>query len=223
MNSRTMTKRKPNGKQKAATPAAAAHPPAAADAVQFPHEIAGPKILQPQLLYRLLKLTNLIMRPFFTHFEGRYHISINEMRILMTLAPMGEAASHELCEATGLHPMNVSRSVAALRRHGRISERRDAANLRRKLLTLTPEGWALYKTLMPHVKNISEHLFAPMSALELEFLSKLVGQLVVRLETIDAAELIGDGIIAQADTPAPGKKKKTSKPPRKKARSQPRI
>ncbi|MBU6444391.1 MAG: MarR family winged helix-turn-helix transcriptional regulator [Alphaproteobacteria bacterium] len=217
MNSRTITRRKPNGKQDAAVPATAAHAPAAADAGQFPHEIAGPKVLQPQLLYRLLKLTNLIMRPFFTHFEGRYHISINEMRILMTLAPMGEAASHELCEATGLHPMNVSRSVAALRRHGRISERRDAANLRRKLLTLTPEGWALYRTLMPHVKSISENLFAPMSALELEFLSKLVGQLIARLETIDAAELIGKGNAPQADTPLPGKRKKASKPARKKA------
>ena len=210
MTPKTMTRQKPHGRY--ASPAVAALPPdSPGDVAQLLHEVSGTRTSQPQLLYRLLKLTNLIMRPFFTHFEGRYQISINEMRILMTLAPMGEAASHELCEATGLHPMNVSRSVAALRRHGRISERRDAANLRRKLLMLTPEGWALYRALMPHVKNISENLFASMSPLELEFLSKLVGQLTARLETIDAAELIGNGAIAQPEPPVQKKKKKAAK------------
>ena len=201
-----MARKKLNSK-----PSAKAAPPSPPGEIAHPlHDVSGARISQPQLLYRLLKLNNLIMRPFFTHFEGRYQIYMNEMRVLMTLAPMGEAASHELCEATGLHPMNVSRSVAALRRHGRISERRDAANLRRKLLTLTPEGWALYRTLMPHVKNISENLFAPMSPLELEFLSKLVGQLILRLETIDAAYLIGSEDPIPLPGPAKEKKRKTA-------------
>ena len=92
------------------------------------------------LLYRLLKLTNLISRPFFAQDAERYQISMNELRVLMTLAlaPLREAASHVLVDAAGMHPMNVSRAVAALRRHGRVQQCTDPHNRRRKLLHLTP-------------------------------------------------------------------------------------
>jgi len=110
----------------------------------------------PRLLYRLLKLSNLINRPFFTHFADRYDLTLNDVRVLMSLAFVGQAASHELCDSTGMHPMNVSRSAARLKRQGRITERADPGNRRRKLLAPTDEGWALYHKLAPHVKVLSE-------------------------------------------------------------------
>ena len=45
--------------------------------------------------------------------------------------------------------MNVSRAVAGLRKQGRVAERRDAGNRRRKLLTLTAEGQRLYRAMVP--------------------------------------------------------------------------
>ncbi len=139
----------------------------------------------PSLLYRLLKLSNLIGRPFFAHFADRYDLTMNDLRVLMTLAPMSEAASHELCQVTGMHPMNVSRSVARLRRQGRIAERSDPTNRRRKILRPTPAGLDLYLKLTPHVKVISEFLFETMSREDAEFLSKLVDRLTDRLEAVD--------------------------------------
>lgn len=139
----------------------------------------------PNLLYRLLKLSNLIGRPFFTHFAVRYDLTMNELRVLMTLGSMSEAASHELCDATGMHPMNVSRSVARLRRQGRIIERSDPSNRRRKILTPTPEGWALYRRLTPHVKVLSQFLFDSLSQQEAELLARLLGRLTERLEAVD--------------------------------------
>lgn len=139
----------------------------------------------PRLLYRLLKLSNLIGRPFFTHFAERYDLTMNDLRVLMTLGSMSEAASHELCRAIGMHPMNVSRAVARLRRQGRIAERWDPANRRRKILAPTPEGWALYHKLTPHVTVLSEFLFGSLSALEADFLGKLLEVLVQRLEAVD--------------------------------------
>ncbi|MFO1410645.1 MAG: MarR family transcriptional regulator [Steroidobacteraceae bacterium] len=135
------------------------------------------------LLYRLLKLTNLISRPFFAHDAERYQISMNELRVLMTLAPLREAASHELVDAAGMHPMNVSRAVAALRRHGRVQQRTDPDNRRRKLLQLTPEGLALYRNLVPHVQQIATRLFATMSGEELATLSRLIDTMTTRLES----------------------------------------
>jgi len=152
------------------------------DEVRDPHH-ARPA--HPSLLYRLLKLSNLIGRPFFAHFAERYDLTMNDLRVLMMLAHMTEAASHELCQVTGMHPMNVSRSVARLRRQGRVSERSDPTNRRRKILSLTPAGAALYHKLTPHVKVLSEFLFDPLSALEAEILSKLIDLLTKRLEAVD--------------------------------------
>ena len=137
------------------------------------------------LLYRLLKLSNLIGRPFFAHFADRYDLTMNDLRVLMTLAPMEEAASHELCQVTGMHPMNVSRSVARLRLQGRVAERSDPANRRRKILSLTPAGTTLYGKLTPHVKVLTEFLFEPLTEPEAELLGKLTDVLTKRLEAVD--------------------------------------
>jgi DNA-binding MarR family transcriptional regulator len=133
------------------------------------------------VLYRLLKLSNLIIQPFFADDAARYQISMNELRVLTTLAPLGEAASHEVGTVAGMHPMNVSRAVAALTRHKRIQQRPDPANRRRKLLTLTPKGWKLHDDLMPHVQQVASTVFATLQPDELEVLSRLIDKMTSQL------------------------------------------
>jgi len=150
------------------------------------HSLAGSggaALSQQTVWYRLMKLTNLINRPFFSRYAERYHLTINDARVLVTLASMPEAAAHELCDATGMHPMNVSRSVATLRRQGRITERRDPENRRRKMLRLTTKGWGVCRSFVPDMNRRSDFLLASMSPLEVEFLSRLVDQLIGRLES----------------------------------------
>jgi DNA-binding MarR family transcriptional regulator len=136
----------------------------------------------PLVLYRLLKLSNLISQPFLASDAKRYNISMNELRVLATLAPLQEAASHEIGTVAGMHPMNVSRAVATLCRRKRLQQRRDPDNRRRKLLRLTAEGRALYKSLMPHVQEIADSLFATMERDELETLSRLIDKMTAQLE-----------------------------------------
>ncbi len=152
----------------------------------------GPALSQQSVWYRLMKLTNLINRPFFSRYAERYHLTINDARVLVTLASLPEAAAHELCDATGMHPMNVSRSVATLRRQGRITERRDPANRRRKMLRLTAKGWSACRAFVPDMERMSRFLLASMSPLEVEFLGRLVDQLIGRLETIDSRSGLPD-------------------------------
>src|SRR6188768_1168948 len=102
---------------------------------------------QVEMLHQLLKLTNRLMAPFSTHLAHRYKISVNEFRLLMTIGALGQTASHELAELTGVNVMSVSRAVATLQRHGRIEVVRDPANRRRKWLTLTVEGRRLYEIM----------------------------------------------------------------------------
>ena len=145
----------------------------------------------PLVLYRLLKLSNLISQPFFASDAKRYNISMNELRVLATLAPLQEAASHEIGTVAGMHPMNVSRAVATLCRRKRLQQRRDPDNRRRKLLRLTAEGRALYNSLMPHVQEIANSLFATMERDELETLSRLIDKMTAQLEGNGAARRLG--------------------------------
>jgi MarR family transcriptional regulator, lower aerobic nicotinate degradation pathway regulator len=147
----------------------------------------GAALSQRTVWYRLMKLTNLINRPFFSRYAERYHLTINDARVLVTLASSPDAAAHELCEATGMHPMNVSRSVATLRRQGRILERRDPHNRRRKMLRLTTKGWAVCSSFVPDMNRMSDFLLASMSPLEVEFLGRLVDLLIGRLERANSA------------------------------------
>ena len=199
-----MTQRKKTGRKPEAKPSSGAlrrpesvmvdelpgRPHLARDALDMtPDPIVSPQIVW----YRLLKLTNLMGRPFFTRFAQSHELSGNDWRVLTTLAAMPEAASHELCQVTGMHPMNISRSVATLRRQGRVSERTDPANRRRKILSVTPKGWEVYNAGVPQVRKVAEILFASMSPLEVEFLGRLVDVLVSRLEEVDLESAIFPG------------------------------
>jgi len=152
-----------------------------------------PRHVVPTLvIYRLLKLSNLISRPFLAEDSVRYRISLNELRVLMTLAPLREAASHELANVAGMHPMNVSRAVAALRRHGRVREHADRNNRRRKLLQLTAEGWTLYRHLLPHVSAVADDVLRDLTPAEVTQLSRLVDMMTARLEKSEiGAAIVG--------------------------------
>jgi DNA-binding MarR family transcriptional regulator len=137
------------------------------------------------LLYRLLKLAHLIQRPFLVPGTNAYELNVNELRLVVTLAHLGEAASHELCEVAALHPMNVSRAVARLRKQGRVAERPDAGNRRRKLLTLTEEGQRLYREMVPEIDEAAAHLFAGLDPAMLDTLSTLIDRLTGNVATGD--------------------------------------
>ena len=138
------------------------------------------------MLHQLLKLTNRLMAPFSTHLAHRYKISLNEFRLLMTIGALGQTASHELAETTGVNVMSVSRAVATLQRHGRIEVVRDSKNRRRKWLTLTEEGQRLYAIMRPQSEKVADYLFSELEAAEVEQLGTILTHLIDTLEATDA-------------------------------------
>jgi DNA-binding MarR family transcriptional regulator len=123
-----------------------------------------PRHVVPTLVvYRLLKLSNLISRPFLA------------------------------ANVAGMHPMNVSRAVAALRRHDRVCQRADPNNRRRKLLQLTPQGWALYRRLLPHVSEVAKEVFRDLTKNEIAQLSRLIDMMTARLEKLPIGAAVTNG------------------------------
>lgn len=124
-----------------------------------PETMADLPVDPAQTLHRLLKLSNRLLQPFSVYLEHQHRISVNEFRILMLIGRQGSAASHELVDLAGVNAMSVSRAVTALKRHGRVNINRDPINRRRKIVTLTPEGARLYRTMLPSTDKVAGYLF----------------------------------------------------------------
>jgi DNA-binding MarR family transcriptional regulator len=141
--------------------------------------------LSPEMVgFRLLKLTNLLSRPFFGNFARQHELTLNEWRTMVVLASRPGSAAQDVALHTGLHPMNVSRALAGLRKAGRIEEARDPNNHRRTLLWLTKSGEKTYREIAPHSERQAEKLLATLTASEIAALARIVDKLVGRAEEI---------------------------------------
>lgn len=143
------------------------------------------RILTPETVgFRLFKLTNIMSRPFFGRFAKHHALSLNEWRSIVVLANKPGSAAQDISMATGLHPMNISRAVIALRKGGFVEEARDPANHRRVLLWLTPAGEEVFRSIAPHAEESARQLFDILPAEDLAWLSKTLDQLIARAEDI---------------------------------------
>jgi MarR family transcriptional regulator, lower aerobic nicotinate degradation pathway regulator len=154
--------------------------------------VTDPRFAPTVVWYRLYTLADLISRPFLEHLSRPYGISQNDWRVLATLAYLPGSASHEVSRITGISPMNVSRSVAALRRSGRVLVTPDPRNRVRRQLTLTRKGLDLYEELLPTIKSLSKKILAPMTEEEVATLTRLIEKAIARLEELNHAPLAVD-------------------------------
>ena len=144
-------------------------------------------VLTPEMVgFRLLKLTNLLSRPFFGRFAKQHALTLTEWRTMVVLANRPGSAAQDVSAATGLHAMNISRALAGLRGAGRVEEARDPGNHRRTLLWLTKAGERTFREIAPHAERQVWVLLEVLSATELAALGHIVDKLTARAEAIAA-------------------------------------
>lgn len=151
-----------------------------------------------QVMNHLLKLTNRLMAPFSIHLEKRYKISLNEFRVLMLIGQLGTTASHELANILGVNTMAVSRAVAALHRHGRITVETDPRSRRRKTLQLTEDGAQLWREMMPATIKVADYLLEALRPDEVMAFDHHLRTLTARLE---AQDLSGRSVFLERTKP----------------------
>lgn len=155
--------------------------------VPKPARDAASKSLTPEMVgFRLLKLTNLMSRPFFGQFAKQHSLSLTEWRSMVVLASRPGSAAQDISAATGLHPMNISRAVIALRKAGLVEEARDPENHRRVLLWLTPSGNKIFQQIAPYSESQAADLLDVLTPEELIVLGRTVDKLIARAEEITA-------------------------------------
>lgn len=169
----------------AASASATVRRPAAKSAVQTTMTRRPP--LTPEMVgFRLLKLTNLLTRPFFGKFAKQHALTLTEWRTMVVLANRPGSAAQDIAALTGLHPMNISRAVTGLRKAGRVRDERDPENHRRALLWLTDAGEAIFRQIAPHSEQQAAFLLEPFSEDELYQLAAMVDKLLARAEEFTA-------------------------------------
>jgi DNA-binding MarR family transcriptional regulator len=140
----------------------------------------APKV-DHDLVARLLRLVNLIAKPFFSEHASRHHLSINDWRVMMALAVRPGVAASDICGQTGMQPMNVSRSVARLERLARVKRYIDPQDRRRSLLRLTPGGRAVFRSIAPSAQAREEEVQRTLSRRETAVLRALLDKLIARI------------------------------------------
>jgi len=156
------------------------------------------------LIHRLLRLVNLLSRPFQERFGTRYDLSLTEWRVMMALAARPGATATEISDWSGLHVMNVSRSVARLVRQGRVLRAVDPADRRRALLRLSRRGQALFDLIAPSAQAREDMVRAVLSDSEAAAFRVMIDRLISHL--CDEAADGGPTSAASGAEPSPRRK-----------------
>ena len=116
-----------------------------------------------QLLVRLLKLGSFVNTPMKEGVCDPSGVSATELKVMMALAGEGALAGHDLVAIMGVPPMNVSRSLAALRERGWIEDTVDPDNRRRKPVRLSAAGLEAYEAMTPSIAAVAQALLGKLS------------------------------------------------------------
>jgi DNA-binding MarR family transcriptional regulator len=133
------------------------------------------------LLIAMLRFASMINRPMRDGVADPEGLSLNELRVMMSLGGEGEMAGHELAELIGMQPMNVSRALATLSEIGWVEQSADPQNRRRKPHRLSVAGWDAHKAMGPEVAEVAGFLFKTLTPAERASFAGVLDKLTVQV------------------------------------------
>jgi len=146
--------------------------------------------LEHFLPYRLSVLANIVSATIASAYAARHDLTTPEWRVMAVLAREPGLSAAQVAERTAMDKVAVSRAVARLLRHRRVTRRAATADRRRSRLRLTPAGMAVYIEVSPAALNYEQELLKVLSSAESRTLDAVLHRLLGR-----ARELAADRII----------------------------
>ena len=131
---------------------------------------------------RIVRLSNLLSKPFFTRYAERFDLSLNEWRVMAMLSERPGIAATEVSALTGMHPMNVSRSVRRLARMGRITRSTNSADRRRACLVLTPVGASIVRKVAPGALRREQLLEEALGPVRTRAFKRMLDRVILHFE-----------------------------------------
>ncbi|WP_374942700.1 MarR family winged helix-turn-helix transcriptional regulator [Sphingomonas sp.] len=132
------------------------------------------------LPFRLSVVSNVVSDAIASTYQALFGLRIPEWRLVAVIAESDGLSQQALGARTRMDKVTVSRAAIALAERGLIERRANPADQRSHLLSLTPDGRALYEQVAPKALEMEARIFGGMDAGELARFREV-------LDRIDAA------------------------------------
>lgn len=140
----------------------------------------NPMPIAQSLFFRMVLAVTLTARPFARLYSRKYRLNLTEWRVMIALAGASGVSANEVSRVCGLDKMAVSRSLAAMVRHGYVVRRPARDDRRRLILTLTAKGRRVFAAIALSGAAREKALFSGFSAAERATFGRLVDRVVDR-------------------------------------------
>jgi len=147
-----------------------------------------PLILSQYLPYQLVNLAKRVSDACNREYGAPFDISIAQWRILARLGQHEDLSSRGLGEITFMDKSKVSRALQQLEASGYLARRPDPQDNRASFLSLTAEGKALYRRIVPLALAWEAGFQDALTQREQRDLRRILGKLEQRISDIE-----GDG------------------------------
>ncbi|MDR6408216.1 MarR family winged helix-turn-helix transcriptional regulator [Paraburkholderia terricola] len=115
--------------------------------------------LEQFLTYRLHVLNKLAERGISERYQQKLGVTLPEARVIASVGSFGPFSIMELARHANLDKSQASRAAEALIRQGLVKREPSADDRRVVLVSLTAEGRALYRKVMPIARKWNDDLF----------------------------------------------------------------
>ena len=136
--------------------------------------------LEDFLPYRLNVIASLTSQALSRIYADRYKFGVPEWRILVTLGEFGAMTGKAIGSHSHMHKTKVSRAVALLERRKLVVRKINRDDLRESILSLTPDGRAIYDDLTPAALNFAKQLVSTVDPPDREALDRALRKITER-------------------------------------------
>jgi len=129
--------------------------------------------------YRLSVLTNRVSSAIARHYSDRFNLSIPEWRVMAVLGQTPSLSARQVAERTAMDKVQVSRAVQSLLAAKRLKRDTHSEDGRVSQLSLSLQGLAIYKELVPVALELEQEFLSVLSQED----RKRLDQLLTKLST----------------------------------------
>jgi DNA-binding MarR family transcriptional regulator len=134
--------------------------------------------LEQFLTYRMHVLNKLSDRGISERYQIKLEITLPEARVIASVGSFGPFSIMDLAKHANLDKSQASRAAEALIKRGLIAREPSSEDGRVVLISLTNEGRALFRKVMPIARKWNADLFACLDEAEKEAFGRALDKLI---------------------------------------------
>lgn len=134
--------------------------------------------LEQFLTYRMHVLNKLSDRGISERYQTKLEITLPEARVIAVVGSFGPFSVMDLAKHANLDKSQASRAAEALIKRGLIGRAPSSEDGRAVVISLTPEGRALYRKVMPIARKWNASLFACLDDAEREVFGRALDKVI---------------------------------------------